>query len=159
MTSNVGSPIIQEMQGVDEKALKTRVEAELRNHFRPEFLNRIDDIVVFRRLELADIEQIVGLQLQHVAELIAARGVKLEWRDDVKTWLAREAYDPVYGARPLKRNIQKLVQDPLALKLLEGEVHEGSTVTLALAPGGSALELRTEPTLRSPSHPPALRPL
>jgi ATP-dependent Clp protease ATP-binding subunit ClpB len=144
MTSNVASPIIQEMQGADEKALKTRVEAELRNHFRPEFLNRIDDIVVFRRLELADIEQIVGLQLRHVAELVAARGVKLSWTDAVRTWLAREAYDPVYGARPLKRNIQKLVQDPLALKLLSGDIHEGSAVTLALAPGGSALEFQTE---------------
>ena len=144
MTSNVASPIIQEMQGADEKALKTRVEAELRNHFRPEFLNRIDDIVVFRRLELADIEQIVGLQLRKVAELVAARGVKLSWTDAVRTWLAREAYDPVYGARPLKRNIQKLVQDPLALKLLSGDIHEGSAVTLALAPGGSALEFQTE---------------
>ncbi|MGZ6988963.1 MAG: AAA family ATPase, partial [Thermoanaerobaculia bacterium] len=151
MTSNVASPIIQEMQGVDEKALKTRVEAELRNHFRPEFLNRIDDIVVFRRLELADIEQIVGLQLRRVAELVAARGVKLSWTDPVKTWLAREAFDPVYGARPLKRNIQKLVQDPLALKLLAGDIHEGSAVTLALAPGGSALEFRIEPAERAAS--------
>src|SRR5664280_186662 len=143
MTSNVGSPIIQELSGVDEKLLKTRVEAELRDHFRPEFLNRIDDIVVFRRLQLADIEKIVELQLRYVAELVAARGVKLAWTDPVKTWLAREAYDPVYGARPLKRNIQKLVQDPLALKLLAGDIHEGSTVTLWLAPGGAALEFRT----------------
>jgi ATP-dependent Clp protease ATP-binding subunit ClpB len=149
MTSNVGSPIIQELQGVDDKALKTRIEAELRSHFRPEFLNRIDDIVVFRRLELVDIEKIVGLQLRHVAELVAARGVKLSWTDAVKTWLAREAYDPVYGARPLKRNIQKLVQDPLALRLLAGEIHEGSTVTLALAPGGSALDFRTHPAERA----------
>jgi len=143
MTSNVGSPIIQELSGVDEKLLKTRVEAELRDHFRPEFLNRIDDIVVFRRLQLADIEKIVELQLRYVAELVAARGVKLAWTDPVKTWLAREAYDPVYGARPLKRNIQKLVQDPLAWKLLAGDIHEGSTVTLWLAPGGAALEFRT----------------
>jgi ATP-dependent Clp protease ATP-binding subunit ClpB len=143
MTSNVGSPIIQELSGVDEKLLKTRVEAELRDHFRPEFLNRIDDIVVFRRLQLADIEKIVELQLRYVAELVAARGVKLAWTDAVKTWLAREAYDPVYGARPLKRNIQKLVQDPLAWKLLAGDIHEGSTVTLSLAPGGAALEFRT----------------
>jgi ATP-dependent Clp protease ATP-binding subunit ClpB len=149
MTSNVASPVIQEMQGSDEKALKARVEGELRNHFRPEFLNRIDDIVVFRRLELADIEQIVGLQLRRVAELVAARGVKLSWSDPVKTWLAREAYDPVYGARPLKRNIQKLVQDPLALKLLSGDIHEGSAVTLVLAPGGSALEFRTESAERA----------
>jgi ATP-dependent Clp protease ATP-binding subunit ClpB len=149
MTSNIASPIIQEMQGVDEKALKTRVEAELRNHFRPEFLNRIDDIVVFRRLELADIEQIVGLQLRKVAELVAARGVKLSFTDAVRTWLAREAYDPVYGARPLKRNIQKLVQDPLALKLLAGDIHESSAVSLALAPGGSALEFRTQTAERA----------
>ncbi|MDL2718365.1 MAG: ATP-dependent chaperone ClpB [Acidobacteriota bacterium] len=143
MTSNVGSPIIQELSGVDEKLLKTRVEAELRNHFRPEFLNRIDDIVVFRRLQLDDIEKIVELQLRYVAELVAARGVKLEWTGPVKAWLAREAYDPVYGARPLKRNIQKLVQDPLAWKLLAGEIHEGSTVSLDLASGGAALEFRT----------------
>jgi len=143
MTSNVGSPIIQELSGVDEKLLKTRIEAELRNHFRPEFLNRIDDIVVFRRLDLADIEKIVELQLLYVGELVAARGVKLAWTDAVKTWLAREAYDPVYGARPLKRNIQKLVQDPLACKLLAGDIHEGSTVTLELAPDGAALEFRT----------------
>jgi ATP-dependent Clp protease ATP-binding subunit ClpB len=149
MTSNVGSPIIQELQGVDDKALKTRIEAELRSHFRPEFLNRIDDIVVFRRLELVDIEKIVGLQLRHVAELVAARGVKLSWTDAVRTWLAREAYDAVYGARPLKRRIQKLVQDPLALKLIAGDIHEGSTVTLALAPGGSALDFRTHPAERA----------
>ena len=143
MTSNVGSPIIQELSGSDEKLLKTRVEAELRERFRPEFLNRIDDIVVFRRLQLADIEKIVELQLRRVAELVAARGVKLAWADAVKTWLAREAFDPVYGARPLKRNIQKLVQDPLALKLLAGDIHEGSTVTLGLAPGDTALEFKT----------------
>ncbi|MEO8584535.1 MAG: ATP-dependent chaperone ClpB [Acidobacteriota bacterium] len=143
MTSNVGSLIIQELSGVDDKLLKTRVEAELRNHFRPEFLNRIDDIVVFRRLDLVDIEKIVELQLRYVGELVAARGVKLAWTEAVKTWLAREAYDPVYGARPLKRNIQKLVQDPLALKLLAGEIHEGSAVTLDLAPGGAALEFKS----------------
>ena len=145
MTSNVGSHLIQELQDVDEKALKSRIEAELRAHFRPEFLNRIDDIVVFRRLELADIEKIVGLQLGKVADLVAPRGIRLSWEEPVATWLAREAYDPVYGARPLKRNIQKLVQDPLALKLLAGHLREGSPVTLALAPGGGALEFRTEP--------------
>jgi ATP-dependent Clp protease ATP-binding subunit ClpB len=145
MTSNVGSHLIQELQGVDEKELKARIETELRAHFRPEFLNRIDDIVTFRRLELPDIEKIVEIQLRTVAELVAPRGIKLSWESPVATWLAREAYDAVYGARPLKRNIQKLVQDPLAWKLLAGEVREGSAVTLALAPGGSALEFRTDP--------------
>jgi ATP-dependent Clp protease ATP-binding subunit ClpB len=147
MTSNVGSHLIQELQGVDEKELKARIETELRAHFRPEFLNRIDDIVTFRRLELADIEKIVEIQLRKVAELVAPRGIKLTWETPVATWLAREAYDPVYGARPLKRNIQKLVQDPLAWKLLAGEVREGSPVAIALAPGGAALEFRTEPAL------------
>ncbi len=146
MTSNVGSSLIAGGSGAASPApgeVKTLVEAELRAHFRPEFLNRIDDIVVFRRLELGDIEKIVELQFRYVAQLVAARGVKLAWTDAVKTWLAREAYDPVYGARPLKRSIQKLVQDPLALKLLAGDIREGSTVTLELAPGGAALEFRT----------------
>jgi ATP-dependent Clp protease ATP-binding subunit ClpB len=145
MTSNVGSHLIQELQGVDDKELKKRIEAELRTHFRPEFLNRIDDIVMFRRLELSDIEKIVEIQLRKVADLVAPRGIKLSWEKPVATWLAREAYDPVYGARPLKRNIQKLVQDPLAWKLLAGEVREGSPVAISLAPGGAALEFRTEP--------------
>jgi ATP-dependent Clp protease ATP-binding subunit ClpB len=145
MTSNVGSHLIQELQGVDTAELKRKIEAELRAHFRPEFLNRIDDIVTFRRLDVADIEKIVEIQLRKVAELVAPRGIRLSWEPPVATWLAREAYDPVYGARPLKRNIQKLVQDPLAWKLLAGEVRDGSAVTLALAPGGSALEFRTEP--------------
>jgi ATP-dependent Clp protease ATP-binding subunit ClpB len=154
MTSNVGSPIIQELQGVDEKELKRRIEGELRERFRPEFLNRIDDIVVFRRLDLLDIEKIVDLQLDRVASLLAPRGIKLTWTDPVRTWLAREAFDPVYGARPLKRNIQKLVQDPLALKLLSGDVRDGSTVILTLAPGGTGLDFQTNATTETPEIPP-----
>ena len=146
MTSNVGSHLIAGSEGAAPRTpgeVKTLVEAELRAHFRPEFLNRIDDIVVFRRLELPDLEKIVDLQLAHVVALVAPRGIKLTWTDRTRTWLAREAFDPVYGARPLKRNIQRLIQDPLALKLLSGDVRDGSDVTLDLAPAGEALEFRT----------------
>jgi ATP-dependent Clp protease ATP-binding subunit ClpB len=143
MTSNAGSHLIQEMAGADETELRKRIDEELRARFRPEFLNRIDDIVVFHRLELADIEQIVDLQLARVAALVAPRGVKLTWTDRTRTWLAREAFDPVYGARPLKRNIQRLVQDPLALKLLAGEVRDGADVTLDVAPGAASITIET----------------
>jgi ATP-dependent Clp protease ATP-binding subunit ClpB len=141
MTSNVGSHLIQELQGRGEQAMKVAVEAELRHHFRPEFLNRIDDIVFFRRLELEDIERIVDLQLARVADLLRGRGIALTWTDAARSWLARAAFDPVYGARPLKRKIQKLIQDPLALRLLAGEVGDGSAVGLVVSPDGERLEL------------------
>jgi ATP-dependent Clp protease ATP-binding subunit ClpB len=140
MTSNVGSHLIQELQGRGDQAMKVAVEAELRHHFRPEFLNRIDDIVIFRRLELEDIERIVDLQLARVADMVRGRGIALTWTDAARSWLARVAFDPVYGARPLKRNIQKLIQDPLALRLLAGEVGDGSTVGLVVSPDGERLE-------------------
>ncbi|HPA51240.1 MAG TPA: ATP-dependent chaperone ClpB [Thermoanaerobaculia bacterium] len=136
MTSNVGSQLIQELQGVDEEEMRKGIEGELRHRFRPEFLNRIDDVIVFRRLTLEEIGKIVDLQLARVAALVAPRGVRLEWTDAARRLLAERAFDPLYGARPLKRNIQKLVQDPLALRILAGGVPSGSTVTLdAGAPG------------------------
>jgi len=118
---------------------------ELRKHFRPEFLNRIDDVVVFRRLDLPDIEKIVDLQLARVGDLLRPRSVALTWTEAARSWLAREAYDAVYGARPLKRKIQKLIQDPLAMKILSGEVGEGSTVTLAVSEDGERLEFQSSP--------------
>jgi ATP-dependent Clp protease ATP-binding subunit ClpB len=132
MTSNLGTRLIQEQGDEDDALLKKQMEAELRQHFRPEFLNRIDDIVIFKRLRLEDVERIVDLQLSQVARLVAPRGIRLDWTESARILLAREAFDPVYGARPLKRNIQKLVQDPLARKLLEGSVGEGSRVTLTV---------------------------
>ncbi len=136
MTSNVGSQLIQELQGVDEEEMRKGIEGELRHRFRPEFLNRIDDVIVFRRLTLEEIGKIVDLQLTRVAALVAPRGVRLEWTEGARRLLAERAFDPLYGARPLKRNIQKLVQDPLALRILAGGVPSGSTVTLdAGAPG------------------------
>jgi ATP-dependent Clp protease ATP-binding subunit ClpB len=144
MTSNLGSRIIQEhSDDVDDQALAKEMESELRQHFRPEFLNRIDDIVIFRRLKLEDVERIVDIQLARVAQLLAPRGIRLDWTESARIKLAREAYDPVYGARPLKRNLQKLVQDPLALKLLAGEVGEGSRVTITVG-ADDRLEFKTE---------------
>src|SRR5205085_10493679 len=100
----------------------------LRQHFRPEFLNRVDEIVVFHSLTLEQIKQIVDVQLARVRKLLADRGLKLEVTDAAKGYLAREGWDPTYGARPLKRAIQTHLQDPLALKILQGEFHEGDTV-------------------------------
>ena len=143
MTSNVGSQLIQELQGQGDKEMKTAVEQELRRHFRPEFLNRIDDIVIFRRLELPDIEKIVDLQMARVVELLRSRGISLTWTGAARSWLARAAFDPLYGARPLKRNIQKLVQDPLALRILAGAIGDGSAVALVVSPDGDRLEFET----------------
>jgi ATP-dependent Clp protease ATP-binding subunit ClpB len=145
MTSNVGSQLIQELQGVDEQEMRKGVEGELRHRFRPEFLNRIDDVIVFRRLTLEEIGQIVDLQLKRVAGLVEARGVRLEWTDAARRLLAERAFDPLYGARPLKRNIRKLVQDPLALRLLAGDVRAGSTVTLDADAPASGVGFRITP--------------
>jgi ATP-dependent Clp protease ATP-binding subunit ClpB len=148
MTSNVGSEILS---GGSHAASRTpgeekgALEEALRDRFRPEFLNRIDDIVVFHRLSVEDVEKIVDLQLRNVAELVAARGIRLSWKESARSWLARESYDPVFGARPLKRNIQKLVQDPLALKLLAGEIGDGASVTLDIESGRLTFRTVEEP--------------
>ena len=99
--------------------------AALRELFRPEFLNRIDDIVMFQPLGKDQIEHIIDLQMQHVVKLLAERKITLKLTPAAKTLLFREGYDPAYGARPMKRAIQRLIQDPLALKLLDGEVQPG----------------------------------
>ena len=100
----------------------------MRELFRPEFLNRIDDIVMFRPLGKDQIERIIELQMQHVVKLLAERQITLKLTPAAKTLLFREGYDPAYGARPMKRAIQRLIQDPLALKILDGEVHPGDEV-------------------------------
>src|SRR5262245_54334116 len=100
-----------------------------RNSLRPEFLNRIDEIVVFRALAQEQIAKIVDIQLESLRRRLAARRMELEVTDAAKGVLAREGYDPTFGARPLKRTIQRLIQDPLALKILEGEFKEGDTIT------------------------------
>jgi ATP-dependent Clp protease ATP-binding subunit ClpB len=128
MTSNLGSHIFREY----EKPEKVRplMLQELRNTLRPEFLNRIDEIVIFNPLGRAEITRIVDIQVRHLQRRLADKRISLDLTPEAKALLAREGYDPTFGARPLKRTIQRLVQDPLALRLLEGEFAEGDTVVV-----------------------------
>jgi len=132
MTSNVGSQYIVDAGAQQDSAgwgrVEERVRDELRNHFRPEFLNRVDDIIVFRQLSREDLVQIVDLQLVKLVQTLADRHITLEVTPEAKAFIASQGYDPVYGARPLKRVIQRLLQNPMALELLEGNFHEGDTV-------------------------------
>jgi ATP-dependent Clp protease ATP-binding subunit ClpB len=134
MTSNIGSQLIVDAGPQANEAawerVEERVRGELRNHFRPEFLNRVDDIIVFHPLSQSDILRIVDLQLRHLERLLADRKLGLEVTPAAKEFLAERGYDPVYGARPLKRVIQQMVQNPLALAVLEGEFHEGDVVLI-----------------------------
>ncbi len=131
MTSNIGSQLILEAgQEPVWSDVERAVRERLHVHFRPEFLNRVDDIVVFRPLSTDDLAQIVGLQLERVAALAADLGVVLDVTETARQFLAEEGYDPVFGARPLKRAIQRSVQDPLALFLLDEEVAEGTRIVV-----------------------------
>ncbi|HXU49063.1 MAG TPA: ATP-dependent chaperone ClpB [Candidatus Binatia bacterium] len=128
MTSNVGSMAIFELADKDPKKAREEAMSALRELFRPEFLNRIDDIIIFRPLGKEQIDRIVDLQMQHVTKLLAERQIKLHLTAAAKALLFKEGFDPAFGARPMKRAIQKLIQDPLALRILDGEVHNGDDV-------------------------------
>jgi ATP-dependent Clp protease ATP-binding subunit ClpB len=127
MTSNLGSREIQ-AAGDDEKLVREAVLEELRGHFKPEFLNRIDDVVIFHQLSRAEIVQIIEVQLERLRRMLQERDITLTLDDSARELLAREGYDPMYGARPLKRAIQTLIQNPLASKLLKGEIASGQTI-------------------------------
>jgi ATP-dependent Clp protease ATP-binding subunit ClpB len=132
MTSNVGSQLIVDAgaQPSDQAwaRLEQRVRDELRNYFRPEFLNRVDDVIVFHQLSRSDILQIVELQLGHLERLLAQRHMGFDVAPEAKQLLAEQGYDPVFGARPLKRVIQRLLQNPIALEVLEGQYHAGDVI-------------------------------
>jgi ATP-dependent Clp protease ATP-binding subunit ClpB len=129
MTSNIASQFILE-RGKDGEwgEIETFVKGELHHHFRPEFLNRVDDIILFRPLAEEDLRAIVDLQLERVKALAEDLGVRLEVSAEAKERIAQEGHDPAFGARPLKRAIQRMIQDPLALNLLEVEIPEGTVV-------------------------------
>jgi ATP-dependent Clp protease ATP-binding subunit ClpB len=131
MTSNIGSTyLLAESMGSEkafEKASDQVLDA-LRSHFRPEFLNRVDDIIIFRPLGKEQLVKIVDLRLEDLRRLLADRKISIELTDAAKELLFTEGYDPAFGARPLKRSIQKLVQDPLAMKILDGEVLHGDHI-------------------------------
>jgi ATP-dependent Clp protease ATP-binding subunit ClpB len=111
------------------------VLAELRTKFRPEFLNRVDEIILFHRLKREQMVAIVDIQIGRLRKLLADRKLKLELDDGARTWLANRGYDPTYGARPLKRVIQKSVQDPLAMQILAGRIRDGDTVRITVRGG------------------------
>jgi ATP-dependent Clp protease ATP-binding subunit ClpB len=111
----------------------------VRRHFRPEFINRIDEIVVFHRLKREAMTAIVDIQIKRLQQLVADRKIGIELDEQAKTWLANKGYDPIYGARPLKRVIQKTVQDPLAEEILRGTVNDGDTVRISVKDGALTL--------------------
>ncbi|PYL66571.1 MAG: ATP-dependent chaperone ClpB, partial [Verrucomicrobia bacterium] len=128
MTSNIGSQYIMEEES--KEARRRLVTDALRAHFRPEFLNRVDEIIIFDRLSEDDLKKIVGIQLGRLSKRLEQQKIALKLSDSAKELLAREGYDPVYGARPLRRTIQKEILDPLSIDILEGKVREGQTVQI-----------------------------
>ncbi len=139
MTSNLGSEL---WQSGKTDVSRDEITQVLRQHFRPEFINRIDEIVVFHKLAKEQLEQIVNIQLERVNQLIAERGYKLEIDESARKYLADVGYDPDYGARPLKRAIQRELQDPLAMKFLSGEILPGSTILVTRGVDGLEFKLK-----------------
>jgi ATP-dependent Clp protease ATP-binding subunit ClpB len=137
LTSNLGSQALSRLpEGSDSSAAKNDVMEAVRAHFRPEFLNRLDETIIFDRLTRADMSGIVDIQLGLLEKRLARRDVTLSVGDGAKVWLADQGYDPVFGARPLKRVIQRALQDPLAEMILAGDVGEGETVSVSAGPEG-----------------------
>lgn len=129
MTSNIGSQYIQDLRN-DEEEMRRRVTEAMRQHFRPEFLNRVDDSVIFHPLDAEVLKQIVAIQVGLVQKRLADKKIEIELTDGAKELMAEEGFDLVYGARPLKRVIQRDVLNPLASKILSGEIKEGSRVVV-----------------------------
>jgi ATP-dependent Clp protease ATP-binding subunit ClpB len=139
MTSNLGS---QFMVGEMNEGVRRQVTEALRDHFRPEFLNRIDEIIFFHPLDREHLKKIIDIQIAGLVKRLEERKIHVQLTDAAKEQLARDGYDPVYGARPLKRAIQRLVLDPLALRVLEGDFLEGDTVVVDAERGGLKFEKR-----------------
>ena len=138
MTSNLGSELW--LGGRGEKVTRDMITRTLQAHFRPEFLNRIDEIIIFHPLTREDLVQIVDIQLRRVSAMLAAQGHLLDVSQEARTYLAEIGYDADYGARPLKRVIQRELQDPLAIKILDGDFREGDTILVER--GKDGLELK-----------------
>ncbi len=137
MTSNLGSEfLVNQKEGEDSDAVENQVIDVVRSHFRPEFLNRVDEIILFHRLRREHMGSIVDIQLKRLAKLLADRKITLDLDDGAKEWLGNKGYDPAYGARPLKRAIQKYVQDPLAEMVLAGKIRDGETVKVIAGKDG-----------------------
>ena len=137
MTSNLGSEFLAtQAEGEDVELARPMVMEVVRSHFRPEFLNRIDEIILFKRLGRTEMDNIVRIQLQRVEKLLADRRMALTLDEGAMAWLGDKGYDPVYGARPLKRVIQKELIDPIARKLLAGDIEDGSVIAVSAGQDG-----------------------
>ena len=147
MTSNIGSQFILERGTADWAEVESHVLGALRQTFKPEFLNRVDDVIIFKPLTMEQIEEIIEIQLHHLERLLAERKLTIELTPEAKRFLAEEGFDPAFGARPLKRAIQRYVQNPLAMSVLEGKFNEGDRVLVTRAPGegGQLVFERVEP--------------
>jgi len=139
MTSNLGSQWIQQFGATDYQRMQTEVMDTLKESFKPEFLNRVDEIVIYHALPLERIKEIVSIQLQSLTRRLEEKNLGLEVTEQAREYLAREGYDPAYGARPLKRALQRKIQDPLALMLLENKFAPGDVVRVDLSASGDSL--------------------
>ena len=137
MTSNIGSDVI--MQVTDHQEMERRVLDAMRLHFKPEFLNRVDDIIIFHALTREHLIKIVDIQLRYLGERLEDAGYGMEVTDRAKQWIADKGFDPAYGARPIKRAIQRYIEDPLALRILEGAFVEGDTIRIDVDENGNAV--------------------
>jgi len=151
LTSNLGSQSLSQLpEGGDVDVAKDEVMEAVKLHFRPEFINRLDEIVIFDRLSRENMDGIVTIQMARLEKRLASRNIHLELDDDARTWLADEGYDPVFGARPLKRAIQKALQDQLAEMILAGEVLDGTTVPVTVGKDGLLVGTRVSKSNRKP---------
>jgi ATP-dependent Clp protease ATP-binding subunit ClpB len=130
MTSNIGSQYIMDESNVEQREAK--ISEALKAHFRPEFLNRIDETVIFDRLDKSELGSIIKIQLERVKQRLLKQGIDIELTPEATDYLADKGYDPVYGARPLKRAIQKYLLDPLSMAVLEGDYSEGDVIKVRL---------------------------
>ncbi|WP_212523065.1 ATP-dependent chaperone ClpB [Actibacterium sp. MT2.3-13A] len=151
LTSNLGSQALSQLpEGADSSAAKRDVMDAVRAHFRPEFLNRLDETIIFDRLSRGDMDGIVEIQIRRLQKRLAGRNITLELDDGARKWLADEGYDPVFGARPLKRVIQRALQDRLAEMILAGDVKDGDTVAVSAGPEGLLIGDRVGASNRQP---------
>jgi ATP-dependent Clp protease ATP-binding subunit ClpB len=142
MTSNIGSDDLQRIEEIGFDAARDLVFEQMRQVFRPEFINRVDDAILFSPLSPEQLAAIVTIQLRDLNDRLAIRGMALELTDAARRYLAEQGYDPVYGARPLKRVFQKMLENPLATAVLSGEFSEGDTIKVDIDPSGSLLVFR-----------------
>jgi ATP-dependent Clp protease ATP-binding subunit ClpB len=145
MTSNLGSQYIAENSGELNEGVRRQITEALRQHFRPEFINRIDEIIFFHVLGLEHMKSIVDIQIRGLLKRLEDRKIHVELTEAAKGYIVTEGYDPMFGARPLKRTIQRKVLDPLALRVLEGEFREGDRVIVDVGADGLAFQKEAVP--------------